>query len=161
MPETTYCPKHPGTATSLRCGKCDRPVCPQCMVHTPVGVRCQDCAQMRRLPTFEVSGSYLARGIVASLAIGTGGGLVLVFLTYLGLFALPFLFISAVAGLGYLIGEGTSIATNRKRGRPLQFAAAAGVLVAYAITVVAIGGIGLYDLLGLAIGVAIAVGRLR
>ena len=116
---------------------------------------------MRRPPTFEVSGSYLARGIVASLAIGTGGGIVLVFLTYLGLFALPFLFMIAVAGLGYLIGEGTSIATNRKRGRSLQFAAAAGVLVAYAITVVAIGGIGLYDLLGLAIGVAIAVGRLR
>jgi len=113
---------------------------------------------MRRLPTFEVSGSYLARGIAASLAIGTGGGIALVFLRLL---APPFLFMIAIAGLGYLIGEGTSIATNRKRGRPLQIAASAGVLLAFGITVVVFGGFGLYDLLGLAIGVAVAVGLLR
>lgn len=29
-----------GTATTLRCAKCDRPICPKCLVQTPVGFTC-------------------------------------------------------------------------------------------------------------------------
>jgi hypothetical protein len=39
-----YCARHPKTETLLRCGRCDTPICPRCMVHAGVGIRCPDCA---------------------------------------------------------------------------------------------------------------------
>ena len=66
---TNYCPRHPKNETNLRCGRCEKLVCTECMVHTPVGVRCQDCGKLRRLPTYDVTASFLARGIVAGLLL--------------------------------------------------------------------------------------------
>lgn len=39
-----YCARHPQTETGLRCGRCDTPICPRCMVHASIGIRCPDCA---------------------------------------------------------------------------------------------------------------------
>lgn len=43
-PVVTYCARHPQVETMLRCGRCDTPICPRCMVHSGVGIRCPDCA---------------------------------------------------------------------------------------------------------------------
>ncbi|MEY2698637.1 MAG: hypothetical protein RL720_593 [Actinomycetota bacterium] len=37
------CFRHPGTATYIRCQRCDRFVCPQCQTPAPVGVICPEC----------------------------------------------------------------------------------------------------------------------
>jgi hypothetical protein len=37
------CVNHPDRRTSLRCNRCNRPICAQCAVQTPVGYRCRDC----------------------------------------------------------------------------------------------------------------------
>ena len=37
------CYRHPGTATYIRCQRCERPVCVQCQVQAPVGVICPEC----------------------------------------------------------------------------------------------------------------------
>ena len=37
------CYRHPGTATFIRCQRCERPVCIQCQVQAPVGVICPEC----------------------------------------------------------------------------------------------------------------------
>ena len=135
MLETTHCARHPKTETNLRCGKCDTLICPQCLVHVPVGVRCPDCAKTRRLPTFEVSGLQLARAVAASLAIGIVGGLAFVF--FILLIDVPFqLYLIAFVGVGCLVGEGTSRSVNRKRGRNLKFVAAGGMLAALIIVIV-------------------------
>ena len=78
-----YCAKHPDTETSVSCGRCEAAICTRCMVHAPVGVRCPDCAQVRRLPTFEVSGIYLARGIGTGLVLGLLGGAAAALLSWL------------------------------------------------------------------------------
>ena len=39
------CARHPSVETTLRCGRCETPICPRCLVHTPVGARCPDCGQ--------------------------------------------------------------------------------------------------------------------
>src|SRR5216683_5426746 len=39
------CARHPQVETFVRCGKCDRPICPDCMVAVPVGVRCKECGR--------------------------------------------------------------------------------------------------------------------
>lgn len=160
MAETTYCPKHPGTATSIRCSKCDTVICAQCMVQTPVGARCKDCAQVRRSPIYDVSAPLLARAIGASLAIGVAGGLALVLLGGLVLGSL-FIYAIVAAGIGYAIGEGVSAATNRKRGRTLQFVAAGGMLVVGVVVLLAFGAVEIVDLIAVAIGIFVAVGRLR
>ncbi|HIE24889.1 MAG TPA: hypothetical protein EYP74_02690, partial [Anaerolineales bacterium] len=45
---TTYCKNHPQTETSLRCNRCDEPMCIQCAVHTPTGYRCKDCIKEQK-----------------------------------------------------------------------------------------------------------------
>jgi hypothetical protein len=42
--DTTFCSRHPKVETGLKCGRCGTPICPRCMVYTPVGIRCPDCA---------------------------------------------------------------------------------------------------------------------
>ncbi|HEX2914551.1 MAG TPA: B-box zinc finger protein [Chloroflexia bacterium] len=42
--KVVYCARHPEVETGLRCGRCDTPICPRCMVHADVGIRCPDCA---------------------------------------------------------------------------------------------------------------------
>ena len=134
MLETTYCDRHPKTETNLRCGRCDALVCPQCLVHAPVGLRCPKCAKTRRLPTFEVSGLQLTRAIAASLALGIGGGLAFVLLILL-VSAPSLLFLVAFVGVGYLVGEGTGLSVNRKRGRNLKFVAGGGMFAAFMVLV--------------------------
>ena len=39
---TMYCAKHRRTPTNVRCGSCDTPICPDCLVFGPLGQRCRD-----------------------------------------------------------------------------------------------------------------------
>jgi len=41
------CYRHPGRETGVSCSNCDRPICPDCMTATPVGMRCPECARQR------------------------------------------------------------------------------------------------------------------
>ena len=42
-----YCTRHQKEITRVRCGRCETPICPRCMVYSPAGVRCRDCARNR------------------------------------------------------------------------------------------------------------------
>ena len=44
-PTTLYCANHPTRETSLRCNKCNKPICVQCAVLTPIGYRCKECVR--------------------------------------------------------------------------------------------------------------------
>ena len=37
------CYRHPDRETWVSCGRCGKPLCPDCMIHGPVGVRCREC----------------------------------------------------------------------------------------------------------------------
>ncbi|HSZ69305.1 MAG TPA: rhomboid family intramembrane serine protease [Solirubrobacteraceae bacterium] len=41
------CYRHPTRETAVSCSSCGRPICPDCMTTTPVGMRCPDCARQR------------------------------------------------------------------------------------------------------------------
>jgi len=49
------CYRHPNRETGVSCSSCGRPICPDCMTPTPVGMRCPECARERtrvqRLPS--------------------------------------------------------------------------------------------------------------
>src|ERR1700759_3268194 len=41
------CYRHPNRETGVSCSSCGRPICPDCMTPTPVGMRCPECARQR------------------------------------------------------------------------------------------------------------------
>src|SRR5215216_1645662 len=41
------CYRHPNRETNVSCSNCGRPICPDCMTSTPVGMRCPECARQK------------------------------------------------------------------------------------------------------------------
>ena len=79
--ETCY--RHPNRETGVRCSNCERPICPDCMTTTPVGMRCPECARhgktrvrTMRSMTDEPRLTYVLIGINVLAALGSllGGG---------------------------------------------------------------------------------------
>ena len=137
-----YCQRHPDNETELRCGRCEVEICPRCMIHAPGGIRCPDCAQLRRPPMYELEMShYLRAGGVALLgavAIGVASALLLPPRPVGGLLLFA---IALLAGMGAatLLARAFDAVTNRKRGRALQLLAA-GAIVAAALLRLLISG---------------------
>ncbi|MBI2887784.1 MAG: hypothetical protein HYY02_11320 [Chloroflexi bacterium] len=129
------CATHRDVPTLLRCGKCDKPICPRCLVHTPVGPRCRDCARLRPLPTFQVGPLLYLRAAGTGLALAVAAGLVWSMVPFGGVFSF---FLSPLAG--YAIGEGVSRAANRRQSTVLKVMAGSSLLVAYLVKQ---GGVGL------------------
>jgi len=160
------CATHPNIETNLRCGKCGKPICPKCLVQTPVGARCRDCARLYKLPTYNVSLKFYLRAVSTALgmAIVCGvtwwviGSILLRYLYYI-----PFVFnlIMAIV-IGYAIGEVVSLSVNRKRGTGLAVVAGIAMVLCYLVNILSPGGIfSALDVVGVAMGVFIAVNRLR
>jgi membrane associated rhomboid family serine protease len=84
------CYRHPGRETGVSCSNCGRPICPDCMTTTSVGMRCPECASqrtdVRRVGAAGVGEepilTYVLIGINVAVALGafmsgasaTGGG---------------------------------------------------------------------------------------
>lgn len=71
------CYRHPNRETGVRCSNCERPICPDCMTSTPVGMRCPECARqstkvhtMRSIAT-DPTLTYVLIGINVVLGIGS------------------------------------------------------------------------------------------
>jgi membrane associated rhomboid family serine protease len=90
--ERTVCYRHPRVETAVRCSDCDRPICTDCMVFGPVGIRCPECAgvatgprraatQVRsaaetRLPPGAITIALITINVIVYLAeIATGSGI--------------------------------------------------------------------------------------
>ena len=153
------CLTHPEVETSLSCGRCGNPICPKCMVQTLVGPRCPDCANLKRLPTYEISLRHYLIAMGVGIAVATAAGFVWALISR----AVPFLFLSLLiaAGIGYAIGELISLATNRKRGPGLQTIAGISVATSFAVYYLFVPWLSFYTLIGLALAILIAVTRLR
>jgi membrane associated rhomboid family serine protease len=92
MAETCY--RHPDRETAVSCSSCGRPICPDCMTPTPVGMRCPECASER---TKVVRGVGKPEGFAATPA--TYVLIVINVVVYL---------IGMVTGSGGLFSEGLS-----------------------------------------------------
>ncbi len=75
------CYRHPSRETGVSCSNCGRPICPDCMTSTPVGMRCPECARQRTAVKRLRDVAAVPRVTYALIAIN-----VIVFLTEQGQF---------------------------------------------------------------------------
>ncbi len=153
--EIFYCATHPKVETGLRCGRCDTPICPRCLVMTPVGARCRECARLKPLPMFVAGPSHYALAIVAGLGVAALGSIALLFLPPFG-----FLTLLLYAGFGLAVGEAVSRATNRKRAKGIAVVAACCAGIGSLAVAVAMLGPA-FGLIGAILAAVVAWGRVR
>lgn len=115
------CVFHPSTETNVRCVECDRPICPEDFVTTPVGYKCKDCARQLTSARRTVKPRQLIVASLAALAVGIGGALAAQAL------GLGFWVISIV--LGVLTGEAARKASGGHRDKPIAAVAGASALL--------------------------------
>jgi membrane associated rhomboid family serine protease len=91
---TQSCYRHPDRETGVSCSNCERPICPECMTPTPVGMRCPECARQK---TKVVRGTGGGRGFDSAPAT----------FVLIGLNVLAYLaqIVSGSGGLGGLSGS--------------------------------------------------------
>jgi membrane associated rhomboid family serine protease len=64
------CYRHPNRETGVRCSNCGRPICPDCMTSTPVGMRCPECARQRTRVRTMRSAAAAGEPVLTYLLIG-------------------------------------------------------------------------------------------
>src|SRR5687768_1998682 len=120
-PGQVPCSYHPNTMTGLRCSRCGKPICPQCAVRTPVGLRCPDCAGVRGLPTYRTAAPTLLQAAGVGLAVALGVAVLWRF------FPEWEFYLCLVLGFGSV--EAIARMTGNKRGPDLQLLAIAVVTI--------------------------------
>jgi hypothetical protein len=115
------CSYHPDVTTGLRCTRCGKPICPRCMVPSPVGYRCPDCARSPKSVLYQASAGALVIATALGLLVATGVGLLW------GAYPEWQFYLCLLLGFG--VAETMAWSVGYKRGRELQVAAMACVFL--------------------------------
>ncbi len=152
------CANHPSIETTLRCNRCEKPICPKCAVRTPTGYRCKECVRGQQ-KIFETAQWYdylfgfIAAGMlstIASVLVALASGVA-------GLFAW-FLIAAAAPSAGMIIAEALRLVTRRHRARTLFVTLIAAVILgALPVAVYKIVILDIFGLLFQAIYLVVAV----
>jgi membrane associated rhomboid family serine protease len=77
---TRTCYRHPDRETGVSCSNCGRPICPDCMTSTSVGMRCPECARqktkvrtMRSVEEPTLTYALIAINVIVGLGLIVGG----------------------------------------------------------------------------------------
>jgi hypothetical protein len=113
------CANHPNRETSLRCNRCDKPICTSCAVHTPVGYRCKECVRGQQAG-FDTAQwwDYIIAFVITGIGVGFGISILRGLFFWLGFIFAPIL----GGGLAELI----RVAVRRRRSRYLPMATILG-----------------------------------
>lgn len=137
LSQPLVCVNHPQIETSLRCNRCERPICSKCAVLTPTGYRCKDCINNQQ-KTFDTAiGRDYVVGFALAGFLGFIGSLIVLFLP------IGILTVLLAPAIGAGIGEAVRRTTQKRRSRRLFLGAAiaigVGALPALAILLASIG----------------------
>jgi hypothetical protein len=153
------CANHPKVETAVSCSSCGKPICPDCMVPAPVGIKCAGCARLPRSARVSLRPRRAAAAFGASFGIGSAIGVLLAFGGTTGLGFLSFI-LGWVVGL--VIGRATLRASGHYRDSSSGWIAASGAAWAFlcpAVVVAIAGGGGArigVQILGLLIAAFVA-----
>ncbi len=148
-----YCVNHPTVETLVTCSACGNPICPDCMVQTPVSAKCPACARMPKAALVRLKPDRIAlTGIIGLVAAAAGGYVFGLFVSALSFFAIIIAFM-----LGAAVGEAVSRASGRFHGREIA-AWAAGCAALGILFPLFLWGVSAYGLTGPTITYVIAFG---
>lgn len=119
--ETLYCANHPKRETTLRCNRCDKPICADCAVLTPTGYRCKECVRGQQkifdtAKTIDYPLAFVIAGVVSF--IGS------IISSYMGFFTI---FIAPIAGV--VVAEVVRWVVGRRRSKLLWQLATGGAVL--------------------------------
>jgi len=120
-PTILHCANHPDRETSLRCNRCEKPICTQCAVLTPIGYRCKECVRGQQKVFETATWIDYPIAVIIAVVLAYLGSLIA---SLLGFFTI---FVAPIAGV--VIAEAVRKATRRRRSRRLALAAAAAVVL--------------------------------
>lgn len=164
--------------TNISCARCGEPICPRCLVYTPVGNKCGECANIGGPEMFKVATGDIVKGAVlggiGALVLGAVVGLLVWVLWNLSLFeGLPttvwLIVVGIINGAGaFAAGNSLRLVVGLKYSNSLRVLAAVLGLVFFigeVVTVVALGigptVLNLPGLVGFAIGAYYAMNRFK
>ena len=67
-PMMQRCARHPNVETGLTCVTCGTPICPDCMVETPGGMKCRSCGIAPLPAIYRVGPGALAIAVTVAAA---------------------------------------------------------------------------------------------
>ncbi len=124
-----YCTNHPDRETLLRCNRCEKPICYQCAVQTPVGYRCRECVRAQRAKYYNGEGYDIPLGVLIAAVLGAVfGALAYLFIGLLGFFSFIIAFIAGPAA-GGAVAEVIRRGLRKRRVQGMKVAAAAAFVV--------------------------------
>lgn len=120
-PPTLFCANHPQTETTLRCNRCEKPICIKCAILTPTGYRYKECVkgqqkQFETSQTFDYPLAFVVAGVLA----------------FLGSLVLPRWILLAIIGspiAGTAIAEAVRFVVRRRRSKRLSMVVVVGVIL--------------------------------
>jgi hypothetical protein len=121
-PGVYFCARHKNVKTRLRCGRCEKPICPKCTKYGPTGARCPDCASNRDSHVYQVKPLQFLLAFGVAFGCSVLGGLLS---NVIGLIFL--IFYAPVVGT--FVGKSIVRVVKGKRGIPLAVVASAGVVL--------------------------------
>ena len=124
---TLTCANHPQVETSLRCNRCEKPICVKCAILTPTGYRCKECVRGQQ-KVFDTAHNFdYPIAFVIAAALTFLGSLIIPYLGFLALFLGPL--------IGGVAAEAVRTAVGRRRSNTLFVSAAVGAAVGCGVLV--------------------------
>ena len=131
-PDVRTCRAHPGVETRLSCSNCGAAICPRCMVSTPVGQKCPECARQSGRARGTPTAALFGRVFAASLLTGAAGAVVLALVGFSFVYILGALY-------GYAVGTVARRAAGGRTRRSLGLVTVTGLVSALVVVLVVMG----------------------
>lgn len=122
-----FCYRHPNRSTSLRCYKCNRPICSSCAVKTPVGYLCPDCQRLAEDAFFTAKPTDYLLALLVALPISLLAGWAAV--RFSGGFFMILIFIFAGGAVGGFIARLSKRVIGNRRGRYIPYLVVACIVI--------------------------------
>lgn len=140
------CANHPDVVTTLRCNRCNKPICQKCAIRTPVGYRCKSCIREQQGVFYSAFWfDYLFAALV-SIPLAAFASYIIFHIGWLTIFIAPF--------AGLVIAEAVRLVTRRRRGRWLP------LVVSICIIAGSLPGVGIWLIVPFLTQSALPIGAL-